>query len=154
MLLTSEGQAAFRLVESCPAMNRRLLALALVVWGLGALLLDALRTRPSAVVWLGLWRKFRGANAATRLLNSPLFARDQAFGLAVLRADRTVPLACDAALEVDPSLPEDGREDAHRRAGYVLAPRRVVLTPGKAGGRFVLHALPGPGCDPTVLFRE
>jgi hypothetical protein len=127
-------------------------ALVLVVWGVGTLLLDALRLQPALGVWLDLRRQFRAANATTRLVNSPLFSLEHGLGLTAIAADRAIPLRCDAELSIGPGLPEAAHEEARRRVGYVLAPRRVVLGTACTGSRFAIRAR-GPGCDPSVVVK-
>ncbi len=86
-------------------------------------------------------KRFWGAGPRGRLLNAPGFARDAGFCATALRAAEAWPASVDARLAVGPLVPPEVRERLRRRAAYLLAPRRVVLTTG-AGTEVSLTPVP------------
>lgn len=120
-------------------MLRRVVALGLAVVGLAGLVvrlfpLDA----PVSASW-ELGRKFREGNAATRLLNGPIFRGDHDLALALGKANAEWATSWDVTLLVDPGLSAEGREALRRRAAYLAAPRRVHIVAGTPGERFRLE---------------
>lgn len=114
-----------------PLRARRLLAALLVGAGLAALLADAATQDLSFTDSLRMAGRFWRAGPRGRLLNAPGLARDAAFAADALRAAAAWPLDADAVLSVGPLVPPDVRERLRRKAAYVLAPRRVLLGPGR-----------------------
>jgi hypothetical protein len=94
-------------------------------------------------VSLSVMRKFWRAGGPTRLLNSRLFRRDPELGAALVSRDRLLPLDVDVVLTVPAELPDGPAEEMRRKAAFVLAPRRVLLARGDAGGSgFTLATAP------------
>lgn len=110
---------------------RRLLAAFLVGAAVTALLLGAARQDLSLADSVAMAGRFWHAGPRGRLLNAPAIARDAAFADSTLRAARTWPVEADAALSVGPFVPPDVRERLRRVAAYLLAPRRVLVVPGR-----------------------
>ena len=120
-----------------PLRARRLLAVLLVGAGLAALLADAVTQDLPLADSVAMAGRFWRAGPRGRLLNSPGLARDAAFAAEALRAAAAWPLDSDAVLSVGPHVPPDVRERLRRKAAYLLAPRRVLVGPGR-GSEVVL----------------
>jgi hypothetical protein len=113
---------------------------------LGGLAAKALRPKVPVSASLSLARKHWAASPTTRLLNSPLFSRDRELGIALLEADRRLPLERDAVLLVRPGTAPEVAELWRRKAAFVLAPRRVTLVERDLppGQDFALNAASPP----------
>ncbi len=105
----------------------------LLLLGVVSLVLPALRLDAPLRSSLSLARKFWRANAASRVLNSPLFGPDLELSRALLAADRRIPLSDDVVLTLPSDLQASEAEMRRRRAANLLAPRRVVPVRGETG---------------------
>lgn len=117
-------------------MLRRVLALGLAGAGLVALVLRLLPLDAPVTASWELGRKFAEGNAATRLLNAPIFRGDHDLAEALTKAGAEWPPDWDVTLALDPLLSAAERETVRRRAAYLAAPRRVVVVLGTPGERF------------------
>lgn len=114
-----------------PLQARRLLTAMLAGMGLLALLAGAVTQDLPLSASLDMAGRFWRAGPRGRLLNSPGLARDAVFAADAIRAAAAWPLDADAVLSVGPLVPPNVRERLRRSVSYVLAPRRVLLAPGR-----------------------
>lgn len=143
-----------------PWRGPRGVVLLLVVLALSVRVIGLVRSGPPLAASLSAARRFWTSNSTTRLLNSALFREQRDFGLRLLEIDRDWPRDRDVQLVVPEAIPRPRMEEQRRRAAYLLAPRRVVLTirPGEDGSPLSLPEIrpvvPSPVVPSPVVSKS